>query len=149
MIWLAVTCLVCAAIPCLLFLRNLRGFHPPRPSPASPHLPAISVLIPARNEQANIAAALESVLANRGAELEVVVLDDHSTDRTPDIVHEFARTDSRVRLEKAPPLPGGWCGKQHACAVLAERARNPLLVFMDADVRLEPFALAGMATFLI
>ena len=148
MIWLAISSLVCAAVPSVLFLRNLRSFSPPQTSPASRNLPSVSVLIPARNEERNIAAALTSVLAGRGAELEVIVMDDHSTDRTAEIVREFARADSRVRLETAPPLPSGWCGKQHACAVLAERARNPLLVFMDADVCLEPFGLARMATFI-
>jgi hypothetical protein len=51
-------------------------------------------------------------------------------------------------LPTAPPLPPGWCGKQHACAVLAQAATKPLLVFLDADVRLAPDALARLATFL-
>jgi hypothetical protein len=107
------------------------------------------VLIPARNEEQTIGAALTSVLSNNALELEVVVLDDHSTDRTAEVVRGYARADARVRLENSPALPNGWCGKQHACAVLAERARNPLLVFMDADVRLESFALARMAAFVV
>lgn len=147
MIWLATICLVCAAVPCLMFLRNLGNYRPPRMPLKSPSLPAISILIPARNEERNIAAALSSVLDDRQTDFEVLVLDDHSTDRTAEIVRTFAGADSRVRLEIAPPLPEGWCGKQHACAVLAERARNELLVFMDADVRLEPGALGRMATF--
>jgi hypothetical protein len=111
-------------------------------------LTAISVLIPARNEAKNIRATLEAVLANRGAEFEVIVLDDHSTDDTASIVSEFAARNLRVRLEAAPPLPAGWCGKQHACHVLAKLARHPLLVFIDADVRLAPDALARMAAFM-
>ena len=91
--------------------------------------------IPARNEEANIADALRSVLRSDGVDLEVIVLDDGSTDRTAEIVREFARADPRVRLETAPPLPPGWCGKNHACQQLAGLARHPLLVFMDADVR--------------
>jgi hypothetical protein len=63
-------------------------------------------------------------------------------------VHEFAAVDARVRLEQAPTLPSGWCGKQHACHILAQRARNHLLVFIDADVQLAPDALARMAAFL-
>ena len=73
---------------------------------------SVSVLIPARNEETNIRATLEAVLSNRGAEFEVVVLDDHSTDRTAAIVSEFAARDPRVRLESAPPLLPGWGGKQ-------------------------------------
>lgn len=89
-----------------------------------------------------------AALASRGVDLEVVVLDDQSEDRTAAIVREVAARDPRVRLETAPPLPAGWCGKQHACAVLAGHARNPVLAFVDADVRLAPAGLARSAAFL-
>jgi hypothetical protein len=111
-------------------------------------LEPISVLIPARNEEKNIRPTLTAVLASRGCEFEVIVLDDHSTDRTAAIVSECAARDPRVRLESAPPLPAGWCGKQHACHVLAQLARHSLLVFIDADVRLAPDALARMGGFM-
>jgi len=81
-------------------------------------------------------------------ELEVVVLDDHSEDRTAEIVRGIAARDPRVRLEGAPPLPAGWCGKQHACAALARHARHGRLLFVDADVRLEPGGAAGAVAFL-
>ncbi len=149
MILLASLCLLCALIPCALFLRNLGLYRAPAAPRADQKLPRVSVLIPARNEEANIPAALASVLANRGVDFEVEVLDDHSTDRTAELVREFAVRDSRVRLETAPPLPQGWCGKQHSCAALAGRASAPLLVFMDADVRLAPDALARMAAFVV
>ncbi|WP_448203296.1 glycosyltransferase family 2 protein [Azospirillum sp. sgz302134] len=109
---------------------------------------AVSILIPARNEEASIADAVEATLANPNVALEVVVLDDHSTDRTAEIVRAIAARDPRVRLERAPPLPPGWSGKQHACHVLAGLARHPILLFQDADVRLEPGAVAPMAAFL-
>src|SRR5262249_4486539 len=73
---------------------------------------------------------------------------DHSEDRTAAIVEALAETDDRVRLVSAPELPAGWCGKQHACWILARQARHPLLVFLDADVRLVPDALARMAAFI-
>lgn len=149
MILLASLCLFCALLPCALFFRNLGLYRAPAPPRAGQKLPRVSVLIPARNEELNIASALGSVLATRGVEFEVVVLDDHSTDRTAELVREFAARDSRVRLETAPPLPQGWCGKQHSCAALAARASAPLLVFMDADVRLAPGALACMAAFVV
>lgn len=140
--YLAWIALICAAIPAVLTIVNLSLYRllPPRKLAAG----KISVLIPARNEAANIAATLVSVLANRGAEFEVVVLDDHSTDATAAIVARFAAGDARVRLEPAPALPAGWCGKPHACQVLAQRARFDTLVFIDADVRLAPDALARM-----
>lgn len=131
-----ILCLILAAFPALLFVHNLALYRPlPRvPEPAfAPE--AVSILIPARNEEANIGAALESLLANRGVELEIVVLDDGSADRTAEIVSGIAAGDSRVRLESAPPLPPGWCGKPHACHELARHARHPLLLFIDADVR--------------
>ena len=147
MIALTLLALGCALIPTVLFLCNLREYRAPVRLPADQSGESISVLIPARNEEATIAAALRSVLANRDAHFEVVVLDDQSTDRTAAIVRGFAQADARVRLEDAPPLPPGWCGKQHACAVLAARASHPLLCFMDADVRLAPDALSRLRSF--
>jgi hypothetical protein len=78
----------------------------------------------------------------------VIVLDDHSADRTAAIVREAAARDPRVRLATAPPLPAGWNGKQHACAVLAGLAGHPLLLFVDADVRLAREGAARAAAFL-
>ena len=144
---LALIALVLAAIPCGLFLLNLFVYRPLAKQKTENAEP-ISVLIPARNEEKNIRATLDAVLANRWVEFEVIVLDDHSTDTTVGIVSEFATRDSRVRLESAPPLPAGWCGKQHACHVLGRLARNPLLVFIDADVRLAPDALTRMGGFM-
>lgn len=153
---LAFVALGLAATPCCLFLINLLIYRPlPRSSALHSSArrrcssaTAASVLIPARNEEANIRRTLESVLANQGVDFEVVVLDDHSTDRTAEIVREVAARDSRLRLELAPPLLTGWCGKQHACHVLAQRANKPLLVFMDADVRLTSDALVRMTEFM-
>ena len=144
---LALIALVLAAIPCGLFLLNLLVYRPIA-SRRSTIQNSVSVLIPARNEEQNIHATLEAVLASSGCDFEIVVLDDHSTDRTAAIVRDLARRDDRVRLESAPALPAGWCGKQHACFVLAKLARYPLLVFMDADVRLATDALARMAVFM-
>ena len=145
---LACFALVCAAIPALLFVQNLRLYRRAPMQRKDGELPRVSLLIPARNEAHNIAAALEAALASLGAKFEVVVLDDHSADATPAIVREISARDSRVRLEHAPELPSGWCGKQHACHVLAGHARNPLLVFIDADTRLAPDALARFAAFM-
>ena len=143
---LALIAFLLAAIPSGLFLLNLLVYRPILNRESRIANP-LSVLIPARNEEQNIRATLEAALANRG-NFEIVVLDDHSTDQTAIIVSDFARRDNRVRLEPAPRLPAGWCGKQHACFVLAQRARSPWLVFIDADVRLAPDALVRMADFM-
>ncbi len=135
-----------AAIPAWTVLRNLARYRPPRSLEGGGE--PVSVLIPARNEEGSIEEAVRSVLASRGIELEVLVGDDGSTDRTAQIVEELANHDARVRLIEIPPLPHGWCGKQHACHHLAESARFDVLVFVDADVRLEPSGLAGAAGFL-
>lgn len=126
--------LALAGLPLLVFWRNLTLYHVPGSGVVVDE--PVSILIPARNEEAGIRDTLTAALATQGVTFEVVVLDDHSTDQTAAIVREFAERDPRVRLESAPELPTGWCGKQHACWVLAQRARFDLLLFLDADVRL-------------
>jgi glycosyltransferase involved in cell wall biosynthesis len=142
--WIAFTF---ALIPFLVYLANYRFFDPPPPIPVQPDLPSVSILIPARNEERSIAAAIESALTTKQIQFEIVVLDDHSTDRTAEIVEEFAKRDARVRLEDAPPLPRGWCGKQHACYSLSRLAKSDYFLFVDADVRLQPEAVARMVAF--
>jgi hypothetical protein len=148
--WLAGSGLVLAGLPALLFLANLCVYRVGRVGNpfCSEALPPVSILIPARNEERSIIAAVEAALASRAVMVEVVVLDDHSEDRTADLVAEVAERDARVRLLQAPPLPPGWCGKQHACWVLARAAVYPLLLFLDADVRLAPEGLAILVRFL-
>ena len=156
---LALACLLCAILPAAIFCLNLRAYQPPppldkpHPTPSAERynaqsIPSISILIPARNEEAGIAAAVHAALASTGLTLEVVVMDDHSTDRTAAIVRHIAATQPALRLEQAPLLPAGWNGKQHACWALANTARHDLLCFVDADVRLAPDAVARMAVFL-
>ena len=140
---LADAVLVLAGVPLLLALTNLRLYAPP---PVASGRPAVSVLIPARNEALNIGAACACVLASRDVELELIVLDDHSTDATPAILAAIA--DPRLRVAQAPPLPAGWSGKQHACHALAPLATHDLLVFVDADVRLAPDAVSRMAGYM-
>ena len=138
--------LACSLGPALLFLVNQLFYRaPPRAADARGSL---SVLIPARDEEQSIAAAVESVLATRGVVVEVIVLDDASTDNTAAIVEAIAVRDARVRLAAAPPLPAGWNGKQHACHVLASLASHDTLCFLDADVRVTPDALPRLAAFL-
>jgi hypothetical protein len=150
-IGLTAVVLVLAAIPALLFRANLRAYRPP-PAAASQDtfevVPAISILIPARNEENVIRDAVQAALTSRGVKFEVVVLDDHSEDTTAEIVSAIAAQDARVRVMRGEPLPPGWCGKQFACWRLARTARHPLLVFLDADVRLAPDGMARLAAFL-
>jgi glycosyltransferase involved in cell wall biosynthesis len=107
---------------------------------------AVSVLIPARDEEANIAACLDGALRQTDSVGEVLVYDDHSTDRTAQIVREAAARDARVRLLEARPLPSGWCGKTFACAQLANAASGDWLLFIDADARLADSAANALVT---
>jgi glycosyltransferase involved in cell wall biosynthesis len=147
-VWLAmaISSLVLALVPAIVFAGNFRAFDRlPRRAGLDGQPAPVSVLIPARNEAASIARCVKSVLSNRGIAFELIVLDDHSTDQTAAIVSGLAESDDRLRLIAAPPLPPRWCGKQHACQVLAENARYDTLMWIDADVRLEADAILLMA----
>lgn len=113
-----------------------------RPAPAAAPLAGVSALVPARNEAANIGPCVRALLAAGVAE--VVVYDDASTDGTAAEV--VALGDDRVRLLIGAGPPAGWLGKPHACARLTEAARHEWLLFVDADVRVEPSLLAHLAT---
>ena len=139
---LAIVALLLAALPAVLALANFRALRTPQPDGATG---LVSILIPARDEAGNIGDALAAARASRGVPVEILVMDDGSTDGTADIVRAHAEQDPRVRLLTAPPLPPGWGGKNHACQRLAEAAQGPWLLFTDADVRLAPDAAAALA----
>jgi hypothetical protein len=126
-----------------LFVVNLRLYRAPRESDGDKA--HVAVLVPARDEERNIGACIASVLANEGVTLDVFVLDDASQDRTAEIVREMAVHDARVHLVQTQSLPAGWNGKQRACWLLAQQASAPLLLFLDADVRLAPDTIARCA----
>lgn len=146
-IWAAWIGAVLAALPLVNGWLNLRVFRAPseRPLPGT----RVSILIPARDEERNIEAAVRAALASTGVGIEVIVLDDQSCDRTAAIVEQLATADPRVRLIGSPPLPAGWAGKQRACQRLAEAARFEVLMFIDADVRVAPNAAAAAAGHLL
>ncbi len=131
-----------ALLPALMMLSNLLLFRRPGPPDSTR---AVSVIIPVRNEESAIGRCLEAVQRSNLGTLEIIVVDDGSTDRTAEIVQSAASGDPRVRLLRAPDLPAGWSGKMHACNFGAMRARHPLLCFIDTDVLLAPDALARLA----
>lgn len=103
----------------------------------------ISVCIPARNEEHNIGSLLETVLDQKYDNFEVHVLDDQSTDRTPDILQEFkTKHPQRLFIHKGKNKPDDWFGKPWACQQLSEAASGELLLFIDADTKLKPGALS-------
>lgn len=104
-------------------------------------LPLISILVPARDEEANIEACVRSLLGSNYPHFEVLVLDDHSSDDTYAILCRLRDQDHRLRVLVGSELPGGWCGKPHACWQLAQAARGEYLLLTDADCEFSPDAL--------
>lgn len=99
----------------------------------------LSILVPARNESRNIEGCLSSILSCDASnmDVEVLVLNDHSTDDTETRIRAISGHDERVRLINGEELPSGWMGKSHACHQLAQQAEGEWLLFIDADVRLK------------
>jgi chlorobactene glucosyltransferase len=100
--------------------------------------PLVSVVIPARNEARNIERCVRSVLATSYDRVEVIVVNDHSTDDTGAIARRLAQQDPRLRVIDAPDLPPTWFGKQWACATGARAVGGDLLCFTDADTTHAP-----------
>ena len=103
------------------------------PTPPPSQAPLISVCIPARNEERNIRACVEAMLAQDYPDLEAIVLDDRSTDATPSILADIASRDPRLRPISGSDLPEGWAGKPHALYQASKAARGEWLCFVDAD----------------
>jgi len=107
----------------------------------------VSVLIPTRNEERNVAPCVRSLLAQEYPDFEIIVLDD-SEDQTPDIIRSIA-SDSRLRIITGRPLPPGWIGKSWACHQLANAAAGEFLFFTDADTLHHPSMLRDAVTALL
>lgn len=101
-------------------------------------LPFVSVLVPARNEEANIENCLRSLLAQNYPRFELLVLDDCSTDQTPVILRRLSQSDKVLRVLSGKPLPEGWLGKHWACHQLTQVAHGDYLLFTDADTEHHP-----------
>ncbi|HEX6058466.1 MAG TPA: glycosyltransferase family 2 protein, partial [Gemmatimonadaceae bacterium] len=100
--------------------------------------PLVSVVVPARDEAATIERCVRSALAAEWPRLEVLVVDDHSTDDTGAIARRIAAEDPRLRVVVPPPLPAGWFGKPWACQAGFDASRGALVLFVDADTRQAP-----------
>lgn len=128
-----------AAPPLLpLFMTALNLLTWQRGRPGARFDGRVSVLIPARDEQASIVACVRAAAASRHPVHEILVYDDQSTDATPQLLEQLRAEVPALRVLRGGPLPPGWIGKPHACHQLAQAATGALLVFVDADTRLEP-----------
>ncbi len=126
-------------VPLAITLLNLATWRVPAPRPASGR---VSALVPARDEEATIEACVRSLLAEPVDE--VLVLDDGSTDGTVAVLAKLAAEEPRLRVLTGAPLPAGWVGKVHACHQLSLAATGDDLLFVDADTRLLPGAVAAL-----
>jgi glycosyltransferase involved in cell wall biosynthesis len=118
--------------------RRLDILTPRSPRYASPDAPLVSAIIPAKDEENTLADCLRSVCAQSYPNLEILVVDDRSTDQTAAIAGQFAASDPRVRVLTIDHLPAGWTGKTHALQVAADQALGEWFWFLDADTRHEP-----------
>lgn len=124
------------------------------PAPPLSDAPLISVCVPARNEERNIRACVQSILAQDYPNFEIIVLDDRSTDRTAEILRDLAmesdglpsnlkQQSSSLQIIHGSDLPKGWAGKPHALFQASAAARGEWLCFVDADTFLSPNTLSA------
>lgn len=95
--------------------------------------PLISILIPARNEEKNIKRCLRSLIRQDYPNIEIIVLDDNSADKTASVVSDYAKKNKKIKLISGKPLPFGWLGKSFACQQLADASNGRYILFTDAD----------------
>lgn len=132
---------VMGALSLTLMLRDLWAlWHIPKLNPtAQPATwPTIDVVVPARDEERNIATAVRGVLAQDYPSFNLTVINDHSSDRTGAILTDLAQHDSRLQIIDGADLPAGWIGKCWACWQGAQATDAPWLLFLDADTKPQP-----------
>lgn len=129
----ATVILIVGVYALLLSISNLIALRRQKPSHLEHDGPLVSVCIPARNEEANIANCVNSMRAQSYRNIEILVLDDSSEDRTAEIVKSISAEDPRVRYIKGLPLQKGWKGKIYGMKQLLETSRGEYLLFTDAD----------------
>ncbi len=105
--------------------------------------PRISVVIPARNEAGDIEATVRGALAQQGVQVEIIVVNDHSSDDTGVIINRLASEDRRVRALHDPPMKDGWLGKANAMQYGAQLATGDFIIFTDADIQHKPGSFAA------
>ncbi|WP_280768327.1 glycosyltransferase [Salipaludibacillus daqingensis] len=98
----------------------------------------VSILIPMRNEERNIAPLIDSLKELTYENMEFIFLNDGSKDRTKELFYEKIEADNRFTLIEGKPLPSEWIGKVHACYQLSKKTTGDYLLFLDADVRVHP-----------
>ncbi|TNE72994.1 glycosyltransferase [bacterium] len=138
----------------ITFVRNIVYIKPihdvlehdsERVNPFQSEAPLVSICIPARNEELSINTCVRSALHQTYPNIEVLVLDDESTDKTPEILHEIKRNiGTNLTILSGHLKPVGWLGKNWACHQLSKKASGEIILFIDADTHLEPHTIEAV-----
>ena len=143
---LAIFILGFLALRTFVSLVNLMsGLHLPDKKPVE--FPKVSLLIPARNEEAVIGKLLAGLQQLDYPDFEIIVCNDHSADNTEEILNWFSGDDARIHWFLGDKLPDDWLGKNFSCHQLAQRATGKYLIFLDADVELSREAVTKAVSF--
>ncbi len=124
--------------------RAVRELHPPDDLPLPETAPRVSIILPVRNEEANIDACLKSLLAQDYPNFSITVIDDGSTDATPCLLDQWRGRDPRIMVHRIDDLPPDWAGKPHALHTGATLTDGEWMLFTDADTRHAPQTLRLM-----
>ncbi|OJH33430.1 glycosyltransferase [Cystobacter ferrugineus] len=116
-------------------------------APAPARWPRVSMIMPARDEARTLEPAMRSKLGNSYPELELVLVNDRSTDATGSLADRFAQEEPRLQVVHIEQLPADWLGKVHAMQRGLERASGEWILFSDADVHLAPKALERIVAY--
>ncbi|MFO0974791.1 MAG: glycosyltransferase family 2 protein [Planctomycetaceae bacterium] len=147
--WFVFACVTISTIPAVWALKHRRLAAPPSGSQTDSNAAAplntvdieVSVIVPARNEESQIAEALRSLLRSENVRLEIIAINDRSTDRTGTLMDAAAASDERIQVVHIQELPEGWLGKNHAMHLGSQRARGKYILFTDGDILFEPGAI--------
>lgn len=124
--------------------RTVRETHPPDEAPLPMSAPHVSIIVPVRNEEATIDACVASLLAQDYPDFDVTLIDDGSTDSTPQLLLQWEKRDHRVQVHRVDCLPDGWSGKTHALHTGVTLTHGEWLLFTDADTYHAPQTLRLM-----
>ncbi len=138
--WLAIVTLVASVLFGLKLLignRQIGSLAATEPL-VGDSLPKVSIIVAGRNEEQQVEGALRSLLLQDYTPLEIIAVNDRSTDATGEIMDRLAADEPRLRVIHVEELPAGWLGKNHALNIAAQQARGEFLLFTDADVVMHP-----------
>jgi chlorobactene glucosyltransferase len=124
--------------------RSVKETRPPDDAPLPIPAPHVSIILPVRNEEANIDACLASLLAQDYPDFNITIIDDGSTDATPRLLAEWKTRDQRIQVHRLDILPAGWAGKAHALHTGVLLTNGEWLLFTDADTHHAPQTLRLM-----